>query len=114
MIESTPRKWRSDGSPVSGDAHAGFCGGPGGETPPGYPTDGMVTRTRYATGETLPAPRRNPRKLGRSYNRAILGKWTDGGRESGGLIRAMNGGNAPGAKEPCCSHARVQREARTT
>ena len=38
VIESTPRKWRSDGSPVSGDAHAGFCGGPGGEIPPGYPT----------------------------------------------------------------------------
>ena len=38
MIGSTPRKWRSDGSPVNGDVHAGFCGRPGGEIPPGYPT----------------------------------------------------------------------------
>ena len=61
MIESAPRKWRSDGSPVSGDVHAGFCGGPGGEIPLGYPTGGMATRTRCATGETLPAPGRNLR-----------------------------------------------------
>jgi len=46
MIESTPREWRSDGSPVSGDVHAGFCGGPGGETPPGYPTGGKAARLR--------------------------------------------------------------------
>ena len=44
MIGSTPRKWRSDGSPVNGDVHAGFCGGPGGEIPPGYPTGGVTRR----------------------------------------------------------------------
>ena len=29
MIGSTPREWRSYGSPVNGDVHAGFCGRPG-------------------------------------------------------------------------------------
>ncbi len=46
MIGSTPRKWRSDGSPVNGDVHAGFCGGPGGEIPPGYPTTHICARSR--------------------------------------------------------------------
>jgi len=73
-----------------------------------------VTRTRYATGEILPAPMRKHRKLGRSYNRVSLGKWADGGRKSEGLIRAMNAGNAAGAKEPRCSQAGCQGEARTT
>jgi len=44
MIGSTPREWRSDGSPVNGDVYAGFCGRPGGEIPPGYPTGGVTRR----------------------------------------------------------------------
>ena len=56
MIGSTLRKWRSDGSPVNGDVHAGFCGGPGGEIPPGYPTGGVTHRefavdVRRSSGE---------------------------------------------------------------
>ena len=44
MIGSAPREWRSDGSPVNGDVYAGFCGGPGGEIPPGYPTAAITRR----------------------------------------------------------------------
>jgi hypothetical protein len=43
-----------------------------------------------------------------------LGKWADGGRVSDGLVVAMSAGNAAGAKQPCCSHAPYQREARVT
>ncbi len=71
----------------------------------GVISGGMVARTRYATGEILPAPMGKHRKLGRPYNQVSLGKWADGGRKSDGLIRAMNAGNAAGAKEPCCSQA---------
>jgi hypothetical protein len=74
MIGSTPRKWRGDGSPVSGDVHAGFCGGPGGEIPPGYPTGGVthraipMGRSSKDGGDNKPPERRAPGSRGDEGN----------------------------------------------
>ncbi len=67
----------------------------------GVVIDGMVTRTCWATGETLLVPVRNERsKVGRITG--DTGKRTEDERESDGSMVAMKRGNARGAKRPCC------------
>jgi hypothetical protein len=65
-------------------------------------SDGTVTRTLQATGETLLAPPRKRRKRVGPITSAP-GKWADGERVTDGPGVARRRGNARGAKGPCCS-----------
>jgi hypothetical protein len=65
-------------------------------------SDGTVTRTHQANGETLLVPSRNRRsQVGRITG--VPGKAADDERVADGPARARRRGNARGAMGPCCS-----------
>ena len=74
-------------------------------------TDGMLTRRRRATGETLLVPLRNQRKrCGRITG--LIRKSAIDKRVSEGRIVPTKPGNAGGGKAPCCGKAFDVGEAR--